>query len=366
MTASGRYVLSFFATCLVFGAIFAAAFVYQLGAPVAAEYWVPEIKTVKLFLAGRIVGRKLIVLGGSNALFGLDSTRIETETGIPTVNLAIHAGLSLDYLVVYARPVLRPGDLLVLTLEYSYFESDNANAWWFSSNVMAWEPEYVSTLGPVGAVAFVLSTSTKRVVEGVFSQISRERLRQVYGRRVRDPREVIDQANKNWREGGHQRSTDPYSFLSIDEHGDVQSNIGSFYHDDPETASVPPFPEASAPWRRLDRLARQCKADGIRLFLAWPALPDSAGRYQGQARRNLAQIRRRAEMLGLTTLGDPTEYALDRRYFFNTEYHLNQEGRELRTRTLLSHLVPQLLAEAQTVVGDRSGGLNRRSLPTRQ
>ena len=67
MAPWGRYLLMFFVTGLVVIGVYAAAFVYQLGAPVEAEYWIPEMKIVKLYLARRMVRRKLVVLGGSNA-----------------------------------------------------------------------------------------------------------------------------------------------------------------------------------------------------------------------------------------------------------------------------------------------------------
>src|SRR5262245_18059349 len=165
--------------------------------------------------------------------------------------------------------------------------------------------------------AFVLSASANRVVDGVLSQVHRDKLRRAYGRRVRDQREIIARANQSWREGSDQRSSEPFSVGSVDEHGDIQFNVGSFFHDDPQVASVPPLPSARGPWRRLERLARWCRGEGIQLFITWPSLPATRERYGVTAQRNLEQIQRRAEELGLPSLGNPTDYALDERYFFN-------------------------------------------------
>ena len=50
MAPWGRYLLMFFVTGLVVIGVYAAAFVYQLGAPVEAEYWIPEMKIVKCWV----------------------------------------------------------------------------------------------------------------------------------------------------------------------------------------------------------------------------------------------------------------------------------------------------------------------------
>ena len=68
MTAARAYLVGVLVTCLVLTGAYAVAFVGQLGAPVAAEYWVPEMRMVKLQTAAEIPGRKVVIVGGSNAL----------------------------------------------------------------------------------------------------------------------------------------------------------------------------------------------------------------------------------------------------------------------------------------------------------
>jgi len=67
---------------------------------------------------------KLVVCGGSNVAFGVDTRYLEKETGRPGVNLAMGAGLGLAFMVNEACPEIRQGDVVLFLPEYElFFES---------------------------------------------------------------------------------------------------------------------------------------------------------------------------------------------------------------------------------------------------
>lgn len=342
MTAARSYLVAFGATCLLLTAVWVIAFGYQIGAPVAAEYWIPEMKIVKLRTAARIPGEKLVILGGSNALFGLDSALIERQTGRATMNLSLHAALPLEYMFADARSILRPRDVVILSLEYGYYTTTNPSPSWFSSNIMAWDPQYFWRLGLADRVAFGLSASAKRVLNGVIATPYEARLRQHHGRRVRAPAVVLDEAAAVWRDKRYRNQPAVYSLRSMDEYGDIQNNVGSFYTEDPDSLVIPRFAYSPGVWDGLRQIRDECRRNDIRVFIAWPAVPVELGRNAGPARRYLAAVLGQVARLGIPTLGEPSDYALPRRYFYDTVYHLNEEGRTIRTTRLLSSLKSQL------------------------
>jgi hypothetical protein len=124
----------------------------------------------------------------------------------------------------------------------------------------------------------------------------------------------------------------------MSEHGDILNNTGSFYSEDPDSLPVPTFKYSARPWERLRHFQAECHRRGVRVFLSWPALPTRLGKNESAVRRYLEAIDAHAARLGLFRLGDPGDYRLDQRYFFNTIYHLNDEGRTIRTSRLLVHL----------------------------
>ena len=75
---------------------------------------------------GRSLGdaRKIVVVGGSSSLFGVRCETIAAETGIPCVNLAVTAGLGIDLILAKAEEAIRPGDIVLLPLEYDFYTSE--------------------------------------------------------------------------------------------------------------------------------------------------------------------------------------------------------------------------------------------------
>lgn len=76
-------------------------------------------------LLNSINDTKIIVLGGSNVSFGLDSKVIENQLSMPIVNMGIHAGIGLEYMVNDIKPFVKKGDLVVLIPEYEHFYTDD-------------------------------------------------------------------------------------------------------------------------------------------------------------------------------------------------------------------------------------------------
>jgi hypothetical protein len=64
---------------------------------------------------------KLFVFAGSNALFSHRCETLEAELGRPCTNLGIARGVGLDYLFSAFEPVMRPGDIVYMPLEYDWY-----------------------------------------------------------------------------------------------------------------------------------------------------------------------------------------------------------------------------------------------------
>src|SRR4051812_38842959 len=96
-----RLFLGFLARLLVSAALWGGLRMASLGLPltfgdrtIIAWY---QIKNDAAYHASGS-GRKILIAGGSNALYGVDAAQIAEETGMPTVNFGTHAALNLDYL----------------------------------------------------------------------------------------------------------------------------------------------------------------------------------------------------------------------------------------------------------------------------
>jgi hypothetical protein len=79
--------------------------------------WINGIYEKKESSAAAIKQNKLLIIGGSASHFSYSAEIIGAQTGIPTVNLATHAGLTVSYLLYRARRSLKPGDTALVNLE---------------------------------------------------------------------------------------------------------------------------------------------------------------------------------------------------------------------------------------------------------
>lgn len=64
---------------------------------------------------------RLILVGGSNLAFGLNSEAIEDSLGVNVLNTATHASIGLRFMLDEVMARLRPDDVVVIMPEYSQF-----------------------------------------------------------------------------------------------------------------------------------------------------------------------------------------------------------------------------------------------------
>jgi len=69
--------------------------------------------------------RRLIMIGGSNVAYGVDSKRIQDALHMPVVNAGLHASLGMKFYLSDIKPYIRQGDIVVVIPEYSQYYTDS-------------------------------------------------------------------------------------------------------------------------------------------------------------------------------------------------------------------------------------------------
>ena len=67
---------------------------------------------------------KIVFVGGSNLGFGLDCKTIEEKTGLPVVNMGLHAGFGLKFPINEVKHAVNEGDIVVFSPVYEWLSSD--------------------------------------------------------------------------------------------------------------------------------------------------------------------------------------------------------------------------------------------------
>lgn len=78
----------------------------------------PKGLQLKLSKLKKLKNEKIIVVGGSNVNFGIDSDLIEKKLKIPTVNMGIHASLGTMFMLDTIEPYIKNGDIIIISREY--------------------------------------------------------------------------------------------------------------------------------------------------------------------------------------------------------------------------------------------------------
>lgn len=253
---------------------------------------------------------KLILVGNSNVAFGFRSEVLERETGMPVVNLGLHAGLGNAFHENIARRNIGPGDIVVLCP--TSFADDGA----IEDPSLAWITlEKHLDLWPI------------------------LRAEDVPGMLAAYPHYAF-QSFALWVQGKGNRSADGcYARAAFNAYGDIvfrpESGRG-----EPEDIfrAVTVSPPAISPdtVRRLNEFDRYVKSRGAALLVAGYPIADGPGT---APKADFTAFQRELEsQLDCPVISDYTDYFFPYAYFYDTNYHLTEEGALLRTEQLIDDL----------------------------
>jgi len=315
---------------IFFTILYYACFFYQLGSPVKAEWWLKNLYDYKGYIAEKTKSPKIIIIAGSNALFGINSKIIEKSTKYKVINLAAHAELSIDFLYQKIKDTMGKGDIIVMPLEGNYYIRNKVSES-FVNNMLAWGWEdYLSKLGISNLLKFIVSIPKERIYEGILNQ---------NGINPALPKnEVIKSLNKLLAAKGEMFRG--YSYKSLNRYGDFNSvksptqsllklkEKGLYYMHDGKICD-----RFISAYKKIIRLIN--KNHG-RLIITWPvtvrnkAFDLSAPKYQKKMDKRREQLAEESIQIRC----NPALFNLDVKFFFDTGFHLNMYGTEIRSENL--------------------------------
>ena len=254
---------------------------------------------------------KIILVGNSNVAFGICSERIEEALGMPVVNLGLHGDLGNAYHEQIAKLNINEGDIVVVC-HCSFSDEDK-----IVDNQLAWVTyDYHEELWPIIRV---------KDYPGMLSAY---------------PTYIID-SFLLWLTGqGNIAPEGCYSREAFNEYGDVnykpeynQMNVDDFFRQ--YNLEIPKINNVCID--RLNELNQYCINQGATLVVA--GYPIAYGEYSEYTERDFIDFQEELKKeLDCDVISDYTDYFFPYRYFYDTAFHLNEEGTEVRTNQLISDL----------------------------
>ncbi|MDD5350408.1 MAG: hypothetical protein PHQ12_09380 [Chthoniobacteraceae bacterium] len=336
-----KFLKAFFLSALAAGAVYYTVLFFVIDAPIPAEYWVAEMITVKKELIKQYAGReKIIVGGGSSTLFGVDAEAASRQLGVPVLNFGLHAGLRLEKILQETASVAEPGDTVILPLEPPYFEPSPQWTGWQVDNVIGWDHAAWKELNWRGKGRFLLSISP-----AVFTRMCVAKLQEKFW-----PAAISERLNALNEAAVLARFRDrpapekfEYSAYNLDNHGDMQRAEGSKYKGKAWYLSKPDR-VSKATATLLQAFVGSMKAKGVRVYFANTPLIASE---ESLDTLHAGEAHFLGDLAAIGPMIDRREdVLLDRKYFFNTDLHLNTEGRAIRTERLVQAIRKTVLPGA--------------------
>ena len=267
-------------------------------------------------------GPKIVLLGGSNVLVGVDSPLLEQRTGRKVANIAIQASISLDVQINQVEPDLKPGDMVVISAEYNYYVNPDGNPVVLARQLEAYPSDWLR-LDPVSLA------STPDILKAMF-QAKMARLME---------------------RGFHPATNLGLVLMPVDRlpqdllmHFDAQGDFVTHLDQQPRPLPTKMFLGANQINPRifdvLNEIDRRVRARGATAVLTFPAGRQSDCDLSGPAFQAITSLLQ--QKVTMPVAGTPTSYCFPDSMFYDTEYHLLRQGRQLRTEQMLRDLAPYL------------------------
>ena len=299
----------------------------------AITFYVPETTdyvratTLKHDLLTAPAGKKIVLVGGSNLAFGIDSALIREATNCPVANMGMNGYLGVRFMLNEVAPDMRAGDVVVIAFEHdNYFKSVNGAAadflWLAKTNPriiprLTWEQR----LAALQTIPLAAQSKIFRLTEEAYDALAADE----------GETEELDLIR------------DIESFSGFNADGDLTSHLGVAWTADRELGITEPPMDPQA-IDEIDGFAARMNARGVHVMMSYSPLARSY--YDAHTDTMEAVNDRVVEAPNLVAPSALSDYVFDDALFFDTVYHLNAEGRRLRTEKLVADLERSLQDDA--------------------
>ena len=256
---------------------------------------------------------RIILVAGSNICFSTDSERIQDEFNIPVINMGIHAGLGLNFILKDVESFIKGGDIVVVIPEYEHFYND-------------WD------YGNTALVSFLVDIMPERI--NVLDKNQLKYLTPFFLEYAKS--KIVDQFDYTKKKVANTTVEKIYKKEAFNKFGDVY-----LHWEETEMISFEPtkLPEIDMfTYRAVNELLSfktKITERGATCILLAPIFQSTSYNL------NQEQINKITKELLDVNLGEnfiSERYKFDDDYFYNTAYHANKKGVDLRTTYLIEDL----------------------------
>ena len=263
---------------------------------------------------------KILFTSGSNTLYGINTLEIEEALHIPTVNLAVNAGLNHDYIFHKAKEVLKAGDIIIVVSEYQHLRWDGELSRTKNEYILSYDRAYFDRLPLLEKIKIINTVSLKDIFLSISEQYHFDK--SAY-------QEGLETTQKSLNSHGDKVDKTGHKPLEIDRTG-LGLPLEKKYTF--ETQGL----------HELIAFNQWCQAHHVTLYLTFPNTVEFEVYHSKHYTTYFNQLLAFYQKNHLRYLGEPQAFFYPKRYFYDTNYHLNTQGASLRTQQLIEMMRTQI------------------------
>lgn len=249
---------------------------------------------------------RIILVGGSNLSFGINSQLIHDSLSINPVNTAIHANLGLVYIMEHVLPFIKQNDVVIISPEYHQFYGDIAYG----------SEELLRTLIEISPDE--IKKIDKKQVINIIPELPK------YSFSKFKPSEYFTKPDL----------TGIYSVNSFNSYGDAYIHWNqSPQKGEPDQTISSSFNKNII--RKMQKFEQDIKDKGAVLYVTFPGYAASSF---ANNQHKIAKVYNELKNYRFNLISKPGEYKMPDSLIFNTNYHLTKQGVDIRTRLLIDNL----------------------------
>ncbi|MBU6399756.1 MAG: hypothetical protein KGS61_05510 [Verrucomicrobia bacterium] len=266
---------------------------------------------------------RILLIGGSNLAFGIESDLLAQGLSRPVVNMGLIAGAGIPFMLNEVAGQVHRGDLVVCSFEYDLFAGGD-----YDLNL-----RQLLELRPRSFWFLPLSKWKRFLTDYGMQILGGDLRRMVLPDRIASGSVLTD--------FGYQRQGFDADGSYIGHYGSP-ANLAMVPANSPLLAKSPIPPMTPFVREKIARFAQLCHQRGARcLFTCPPQPPVLLAPILPVVRANLAEL---ATIPHVRVLDQPTDETYPLTEFYDTRYHLTRVGILQRTRKLIAELRPLVSA----------------------
>lgn len=264
---------------------------------------------------------RIIFVGGSNLSFGLDSKRIEDTFDVSVINMGFHAGIGLRFMLKDVEPFIRNGDIIVLIPEYADF----------------FDNHYYGNIEAVAVLFDIYPQGLKYISLRQWRHLSLIVLKYAANNIINLPQTI------KWNLYEKKKTTrrpSVYDKNSFNEYGDA------YIHWSEPDRSFLPQPKCSGNEKvnlivisEIANFKKSTNDKGAKVLILPPVFQETSYKNQEYVINLIAHELNKVE---LSFFSNPERYKLNDSLFFNTAYHCNKKGVDVRTALVIEDIYQYL------------------------